>query len=110
MGLTPEELEALKLSLRVAFWSVLVSLPLAIAVAHVLARSIFPGKTLVDAIVHLPLVLPPVVVGYVLLLTFGRRGPIGSLLDDWFGIVVAFRWTGAALAAGIMGSSPRENR
>lgn len=103
MGLTPEELEALKLSLRVAFWSVLVSLPLAIAVAHVLARSIFPGKTLVDAIVHLPLVLPPVVVGYVLLLTFGRRGPIGSLLDDWFGIVVAFRWTGAALAAGIMG-------
>jgi molybdate transport system permease protein len=103
MGLTPEELEALELSLRVAFWSVLVSLPLAIAVAHVLARSVFPGKALFDAIVHLPLVLPPVVVGYVLLLTFGRHGPIGSRLDDWFGIVVAFRWTGAALAAGIMG-------
>lgn len=103
MGLTPEELEALRLSLLVAFWSVLVSLPLAIAVAHVLARSTFPGKTLFDAIVHLPLVLPPVVVGYVLLLTFGKHGPIGSLLDEWFGIVVAFKWTGAALAAGIMG-------
>lgn len=103
MGLTPEELEALNLSLRVAFWSALVSLPLAIAVAHVLARSIFPGKTLFDVIVHLPLVLPPVVVGYVLLLTFGKHGPIGLLLDDWFGVVVAFKWTGAALAAGIMG-------
>jgi molybdate transport system permease protein len=96
-------LEALNLSLRVAFWSALVSLPLAIAVAHVLARSIFPGKTLFDVIVHLPLVLPPVVVGYVLLLTFGKHGPIGLLLDDWFGVVVAFKWTGAALAAGIMG-------
>jgi molybdate transport system permease protein len=103
MGLTQEELEVLQLSLRVAFWSVLVSLPLAIAVAHVLARSNFPGKTIFDAVVHLPLVLPPVVVGFFLLLLFGRRGPIGALLDQWFGIVVAFRWTGAALAAGIMG-------
>jgi len=103
MGLAPEELEALRLSLLVAFWSMLFSLPLAIAVAYILARSIFPGKTLFDAIVHLPLVLPPVVVGYVLLLTFGKHGPIGALLDDWFGIVVAFKWTGAALAAGIMG-------
>jgi molybdate transport system permease protein len=100
---TAEEWEILRLSLRVAFWSVLVSLPLAIAVAHTLARSNFPGKTLFDATVHLPLVLPPVVVGYLLLLLFGRRGPIGAWLEEWFGIIFAFRWTGAALAAGIMG-------
>jgi molybdate transport system permease protein len=103
MGLTQEELEVLQLSLRVAFWSVLVSLPFAVAVAHLLARASFPGKTLFDALVHLPLVLPPVVVGYFLLLLFGRRGPIGALLDQWLGIVVAFRWTGAALAAAVMG-------
>jgi len=103
MSLTPEELEVLGLSLRVAFWSVFVSLPLAVAVAYVLARANFPGKTLFDAVVHLPLVLPPVVVGYFLLLLFGRRVPLGEILDQWFGIVVAFRWTGAALAAGIMG-------
>jgi len=103
MGVTSEELEVLQLSLRVAFWSVLVSLPLAVAVAYVLARASFPGKTLFDAAVHLPLVLPPVVVGYFLLLMFGRRGPLGEILDQWLGIVVAFRWTGAALAAGIMG-------
>ena len=101
--LTPEEQEVLWLSLRVAFWSVLVSLPVAVAVAYVLARASFPGKTLFDAAVHLPLVLPPVVVGFFLLLLFGRRGPIGAILDQWFGIVVAFRWTGAALAAGVMG-------
>jgi len=100
---TAEEWEILRLSLRVAFWSALVSLPLAVAVAHVLARSNFPGKTLFDATVHLPLVLPPVVVGYLLLLLFGRRGPVGAWLEEWFGIVFAFRWTGAALAAGIMG-------
>ena len=100
---TAEEWEILALSLRVAFWSVLVSLPLAVAVAHTLARSNFPGKTLFDATVHLPLVLPPVVVGYLLLLLFGRRGPVGVWLEEWFGIVFAFRWTGAALAAGIMG-------
>jgi molybdate transport system permease protein len=100
---TAEEWEILGLSLRVAFWSVLVSLPLAVAVAHTLARSNFPGKTLFDATVHLPLVLPPVVVGYLLLLLFGRRGPVGAWLEEWFGIVFAFRWTGAALAAGIMG-------
>ena len=100
---TAEEWEILSLSLRVAFWSVLVSLPLAVAVAHTLARSNFPGKTLFDATVHLPLVLPPVVVGYLLLLLFGRRGPVGAWLEEWFGIVFAFRWTGAALAAGIMG-------
>ncbi len=103
MGLSADEWEVLGLSLRVAFWSVAVSLPLAIAVAYALARSSFPGKTLFDAAVHLPLVLPPVVVGYFLLLLFGRRGPLGSVLEHWFGIVVAFRWTGAALAAGIMG-------
>src|SRR5262245_39910890 len=103
MGLTAEEQEVLWLSLRVAFWSVFVSLPPAVAVAYVLARADFPGKTLFDAVVHLPLVLPPVVVGFFLLLLFGRRGPIGQILDEWFGIVVAFRWTGAALAAGIMG-------
>ena len=100
---TAEEWEILGLSLRVAFWSVLVSLPLAVAVAYTLARSNLYGKTLFDATVHLPLVLPPVVVGYLLLLLFGRRGPVGAWLEDWFGIVFAFRWTGAALAAGIMG-------
>jgi molybdate transport system permease protein len=103
MSVTPEEAEVLWLSLRVAVWSVFFSLPLAIAVAYALARAHFPGKTLFDAVVHLPLVLPPVVVGYFLLLLFGRRGPIGEILDQWFGVVVAFRWTGAALAAGIMG-------
>ncbi len=103
MSLTAEEWEILRLSLRVSFWSVLASLPFAIAIAYLLARATFPGKTLFDAAVHLPLVLPPVVVGYFLLLLLGRRGPLGGLLEEWFGIVVAFRWTGAALAAGIMG-------
>jgi molybdate transport system permease protein len=103
MSFSREELEVLQLSLRIAFWSVFVSLPFAIGVAYALARWKFPGKTLVDALVHLPLVLPPVVVGFFLLLLFGRRGPIGSFLEDWLGIVVAFRWTGAALAAGVMG-------
>ena len=100
---TTEEWEILQLSLRVAFWSVLVSLPFAVATAYALARSNFRGKTLFDATVHLPLVLPPVVVGYLLLLVFGRRGPVGAWLEEWFGIIFAFRWTGAALAAGIMG-------
>jgi len=103
MPLTPEEIEVLQLSLKVALWSVLVSLPLAIGIAYVLARANFPGKTLFDAAVHLPLVLPPVVVGYFLLLAFGRNGPVGSLLNDWFGVVVMFKWTGAALAASVMG-------
>jgi len=101
--LTPAEIDALQLSLRVAFWSVLVSLPFAIAAAMLLARSNFPGKSLVDAVIHLPLVLPPVVIGYFLLLLFGRRGPIGALLEHQLSIVVAFRWTGAAIASGIMG-------
>jgi molybdate transport system permease protein len=101
--LTPVEWEILQLSLKVAFWSVLCSLPIAVAVAMLLARSNFPGKSLFDAIVHLPLVLPPVVIGYFLLLLLGRRGPLGAVLEEYFGIVVAFRWTGAAIAAGIMG-------
>ena len=101
--LSSQELGILALSLRVAAVSVLFSLPLAIVVAHCLARLAFPGKTLVDAMIHLPLVLPPVVVGFALLVLFGKRGPVGSLLDQWFGIVFAFRWTGAALASAIMG-------
>jgi molybdate transport system permease protein len=100
---SPDELGIIALSLKVAFTSVVFSLPVAIAVAYVLARFQFPGKTLLDAIVHLPLVLPPVVVGFALLVLFGRQGWIGSRLADWFGIVFAFRWTGAALAAAIMG-------
>ena len=102
-GLSPEEVGIVLLSLRVAVVSVLCSLPIAILVAYVLARTRFPGKILVDAVVHLPLVLPPVVVGFALLVLFGKRGPIGGLLNDWFGIVFAFRWTGAALASAIMG-------
>jgi molybdate transport system permease protein len=101
--LTATELQIIALSLRVALVSMLCSLPLAIVVAYALARLDFPGKTLVDAIVHLPLVLPPVVVGFALLVLFGRHGPIGSILEQWFGIVFAFRWTGAALASAIMG-------
>ncbi|MEP7328557.1 MAG: molybdate ABC transporter permease subunit [Betaproteobacteria bacterium] len=101
--LSPEEVGIILLSLRVATVSVLVSLPIAIAVAYGLSRCNFPGKAIVDAIVHLPLVLPPVVVGFALLVLFGKRGPIGGWLDDWFGVVVAFRWTGAALASAIMG-------
>ena len=101
-ALTPDELMIVGLSLRVAVVSVACSLPFAVAIAWGLARLSFPGKTLFDAAVHLPLVLPPVVVGYVLLVLFGRHGPIGRILGDWFGIVFAFRWTGAALACGVM--------
>ena len=96
------ELEILGLSLKVALWALALSLPFAIAVAYALARGEFPGKTLFDAVVHLPLVLPPVVVGYALLVLFGTQGPIGKLLEP-LGIVLIFRWTGAALAAAIMG-------
>lgn len=100
--LGPAEWDALRLSLRVALVAVLLSLPPAMAVAHLLARGRFPGHGLLNGLVHLPLVLPPVVTGYLLLLAFGRRGWLGAWLDQWFGIVLAFRWTGAALAAGIM--------
>ncbi len=99
--LGPEEWKAVALSLRIAFWATLLSLPLGIFTAHALARWSFRGKQVVNGLVHLPLILPPVVTGYLLLLTFGTRGPVGGLLEDW-GIVLAFRWTGAALAAGVM--------
>ena len=98
-----EEWTAIELSLRVALAATAASLPLGIVVALALARGRFPGKVLLDALVHLPLVLPPVVTGYVLLILFGRRGPIGAWLEDQFGIVLAFRWTGAALACAVMG-------
>ncbi len=101
-ALAPEELTAIKLSLRVALWATAGSLPFGIAIALLLARGKFPGKSLIDALVHLPLVMPPVVTGYLLLLTFGRRGLVGAWLAD-IGIVFSFRWTGAALACGIMG-------
>ena len=102
-ALTLDEWGIIALSLRVALVSVVCSLPLAILVAYVLARFSFPGKMLFDAIIHLPLVLPPVVVGFALLVLFGKQGPIGKVLDQWFGIVFAFRWTGAALASAVMG-------
>ena len=103
MSLSADEIGIVLLSLKVALVSVACSLPVAVAFAYVLARFEFPGKILVDALVHLPLVLPPVVVGFALLVLFGKRGAIGAWLDQWFGIVFAFRWTGAALAAAIMG-------
>jgi len=90
------------LSLRVSFWATLLSLPLGVFVAYALARWQFWGKHLLNGLVHLPLILPPVVTGYLLLLTFGRKGLVGQFLDDWFGIVLAFRWTGAVLAAAVM--------
>ena len=103
LALTPEEITAIKLSLRVATLAMAASLPFGIAMAWVLARTRFYGRPLLNALVLLPLVLPPVVTGYVLLLLFGRQGPIGHFLDEHFGIVLAFRWTGAALACAIMG-------
>ncbi|HWM30424.1 MAG TPA: molybdate ABC transporter permease subunit [Methyloceanibacter sp.] len=101
--LTPEELTAIKLSLRVAAVATLFALPFGVAIALVLARTRFYGRALLNALVLLPLVLPPVVTGYVLLVLFGKQGPIGRWLYDSFGIVLAFRWTGAALACAIMG-------
>src|SRR4051812_18310587 len=101
--LTPAEWEAVRLSLKVGFWSMAISLPVGFVLAYTLARRDFPLKSLVSGIVYLPLVLPPVVTGFVLLLLFGTRGPIGAFLLDTFGFTFAFRWTGAALAAAIMG-------
>ncbi|MBO9630966.1 MAG: molybdate ABC transporter permease subunit [Shinella sp.] len=103
LTLSDEEWTAIRLSLRVSSVAVLVSLPLGILVALALARGRFWGKSLLNGIVHLPLILPPVVVGFILLILFGRRGPVGAFLNDWFGIVLSFRWTGAALACGVMG-------
>ena len=99
---TADELTAIALSLKVASVAALASLPFGIALGWVLARKRFPGKSLLDALVHLPLVLPPVVVGYVLLVNFGSQGTIGKFLAS-IGIDFAFRWTGAALASAIMG-------
>ena len=101
--MTAEEWTAVRLSLLVAVTATAASLPLGIAVAWLLARGRFWGKSLVDTLVHLPLILPPVVTGYLLLILFGKRGPIGEFLNDTFGIVFAFRWTGAALACAVMG-------
>ena len=100
---SPAELAAITLSLKVACVAALASLPPGIAVAWLLARRRFPGQALLDALVHLPLVLPPVVVGYALLVAFGSQGAIGAFLDETFGVSLAFRWTGAALASAIMG-------
>jgi molybdate transport system permease protein len=100
--ITPAEWTAILLSLRVAIVATLVATPFGIGLAWLLARRDFWGKSVIDALVHLPLVLPPVVTGYLLLLTFGRRGLVGGFLADHLGIVFAFRWTGAALACGIM--------
>jgi molybdate transport system permease protein len=102
LDLTPEEWTAVLLSLRIATVATIWALPFGIAVAWLLARKNFWGKALLDALVHLPLVLPPVVTGYLLLIWFGRRGPIGAFLESTFGIVFSFRWTGAALACGVM--------
>ena len=99
--LTAQEWQAVALSMKVSTVAVLASLPLGVLIAYALARWQFPGRGLLNGLVHLPLVLPPVVTGYLLLLTFGRRGTIGAFLDQ-FGIVFAFRWSGAALAAAIM--------
>jgi len=99
--LGPEEWKAVALSLRVSLWATVLSLPLGIFTAYALARWSFPGKQLLNGLVHLPLVLPPVVTGYLLLLTFGTQGPVGGLLAE-AGMVFAFRWTGAALAAAVM--------
>ena len=100
--LSPLESEALALSLRVAFWSVAASLPLGLAIAWLLARREFVGKNVLNGLVHLPLVLPPVVVGYLLLVLLGRQGPIGRLLYEGLGLTVAFTWQGAAVAAAVM--------
>lgn len=100
--LGPAEWQAVRLSIRVSFWATVASLPLGILVAYALARWEFPGKQLLNGLVHLPLILPPVVTGYLLLIVLGRRGYVGQYLEQWFGIVFSFRWTGAAVAAAVM--------
>jgi molybdate transport system permease protein len=101
-GFMPEEWTAIGLSVQVAITATLASLPLAIFAGFALARWSFPGKTLLNGLLHLPLVLPPVVTGYLLLLSFGRQGPVGAFLYDTLGLTFSFRWTGAALAAAVM--------
>jgi molybdate transport system permease protein len=103
LGLSPDEWTAVELSLRIALVATACALPFGIAVGWLLARTNFWGKTVLDGLVHLPLVLPPVVTGYLLLISFGRRAPVGAFLYDHFGIVFSFRWTGAALSCGVMG-------
>lgn len=102
MMLSADEWEIVRLSLKVSGVAVLAALPFSVAFAWLLARVRFPGKAILDGVIHLPLVLPPVVIGWLLLLAFGMNGPIGSRLHSWFGIGFIFQWTGAALAAGIM--------
>ena len=102
LDLSPQEWTAVALSLRVAAISTVVALPFGIAVAMLLARGSFWGKSVLDAVVHLPLVLPPVVTGYLLLISLGRKAPLGAFLADHFGLVFSFRWTGAAVACGVM--------
>ena len=101
-SLSPLEIEAVQLSLKVSLWAVAISLPFGIAVAWVLARCEFPGKPLFDALIHLPLVVPPVVIGYLLLILLGRNGAVGGFLYETFGVTVAFSWQGAAVAAAVM--------
>lgn len=102
MTLTPEDWEALRLSLKVAAWATALGLPPALLAAYALARWRFPGKALLNMAVHLPLIMPPVVTGYLLLLSFGAQAPLGAFLSETLGLTFAFRWTGAALAAGVM--------
>jgi len=102
LALSPEEMEVIALSLKVSGVAVAACLPVAFGLAWLLARGRFPGRVLLDALVHLPLVLPPVVTGWLLLLAFGNNGPAGRWLADTLGLVFMFRWTGAALAAGVM--------
>lgn len=102
-GLSSDEWTAIELSLRVSTVAMLVSLPFGILAALLLARGRFWGKSILNGIIHMPLILPPVVTGFILLILFGRKGAIGSLLDQYLGIVLSFRWTGAALACGVMG-------
>jgi molybdate transport system permease protein len=103
LSLSNEEWTAVHLTLRIASVAMLVSLPFGILVGWLLARGQFWGKSILNGLIHLPLILPPVVTGFILLILFGRRGPIGAFLAEHFGIVLSFRWTGAALACGVMG-------
>ena len=103
LQISADEWDAIQLSLKVATVAMLASLPFGLAIAYILARGNFVGKSILNGLVHLPLILPPVVTGYLLLIYFGRRGPIGAFLESAFGIVFSFRWTGAALACAIMG-------
>ena len=99
---SPSEWEIVQLSLRVSLVAIALTLPVAFSIAYLLGRVRFPGKAVIDGLVHLPLVLPPVVIGWLLLLAFGRHGPIGGVLEQWFGTTVIFRWTGAAIASAVM--------